>query len=71
MKKYLTLFPFLVTIGCAIAYNIIGCRVLADGILDEPFFLVPIGWFFFFIGILTVLIQLIIYLKRRFFPKAS
>lgn len=71
MKKYLMILPFLITIICAISYNVIGCRVPADGTLDEPFFLVPIGWLFFFIGIIMVLTQFIIYLKRNFFNKIS
>lgn len=70
MYKYeeiYNIFPFLITIGCLVAYNIIGSRVLANGILDEPFFLIPIAWFFFFVGVLIALIQLILYLKMKFF----
>lgn len=65
MKRFLTLLPFLIAIGCSVVYNIIGCRVLADGTLDEPFFLVPIGYFFFFIGIILLLVRFILFLKTK------
>ena len=68
MKKLLTLIPFCLFAICLIAYSIIGSRVLADGTLDEPFFLVPIAWLFFFIGVLMVVVQSILYLKNKFFP---
>ena len=54
MKKCVILLPFLISFGCAITYNIIGSRVLSDGTLDEPFFLVPIECFFFLVGILLL-----------------
>ncbi|MGN1033845.1 MAG: DUF3955 domain-containing protein [Intestinibacter sp.] len=69
MKKLLTVLPFCCFAICLITYSVIGSRVLADGTLDEPFFLIPIAWLFFFIGILMVVIQLIFYLKNKFFPK--
>lgn len=65
MKRFLTILPFLIAIGCSVAYNIIGCRVLADGTLDEPFFLVPIGCFFFFIGMIVFLTRFILFLKTK------
>ncbi|MGM9532276.1 DUF3955 domain-containing protein [Intestinibacter sp.] len=69
MKKLLTLIPFCLFAICLIAYSIIGSRVLADGTLDEPFFLIPIAWLFFLIGILMVVVQLILCLKNKFSPK--
>ncbi len=48
MKKYLlNLIPFILTALCFVAYNLIGSEVLPDGTLSEPFFLIPISWFFF------------------------
>ena len=67
MKKYLILLPFLISFGCAISYNVIGSRVLADGTLDEPFFLVPIECFFFLLGILLLLIQLVLFVRKKLF----
>lgn len=59
MKKYLlTLISFIIGIGCFIAYNIIGSEVAPDGTLIEPFGLIPIGYLFFFIGIITLLVRL-------------
>ena len=67
MIKCVILLPFLISCGCAITYNIIGSRVLSDGTLDEPFFLVPIECFFFLVGILLLLIQLILFVIKRLF----
>jgi len=35
---------------CAIAYNLIGSRIAADGMLVEPFYLIPIFWLLAVIG---------------------
>ncbi|MEG1256236.1 DUF3955 domain-containing protein [Clostridium sp.] len=57
MKKYrLTLIPFVLSVACIIVYNIIGSEVAADGTLIEPFFLIPIGWLFFGIGIIAIIV---------------
>ncbi len=37
-------------IACFFAFSIIGSEVDSDGILREPFFLVPIGYLFLFLG---------------------
>ncbi|WP_157843651.1 DUF3955 domain-containing protein, partial [Clostridium botulinum] len=40
MKKYiLSIIPFVLAMGCVMAYNIIGSEVAPDGTLIEPFFL--------------------------------
>lgn len=68
MKKYiLNLIPFIATIGCIIAYNIIGSEVLPDGRLVEPFYLIPIALLFFFVGIIGLLIRglVLFYLKNK------
>ena len=52
MKKCVILLPFLIS---------------SDGTLDEPFFLVPIECFFFLVGILLLLIQLILFVIKRLF----
>lgn len=64
MKKFLILLPFLISLGCAICYNIIGSRVLPDGTLDEPFFLVPMECFFFILGVILVMVELILHMKK-------
>ena len=61
MKKYLlNLIPFILTALCFVAYNLIGSEVLPDGTLSEPFFLIPISWFFFLIGVTWLLINIIL-----------
>lgn len=57
MKKYiLALIPFIIGIGCFIAFSIIGSEVAPDGTLVEPFFLVPIGYLFLFTGIVGIIV---------------
>ncbi|WP_042276434.1 DUF3955 domain-containing protein [[Clostridium] dakarense] len=69
MKKYvLALIPFIIGIGCFIAFSVIGSEVAPDGTLVEPFFLVPIGYLFFATGIVGLLISGI---KSYFSHKAS
>ncbi|MEX0051725.1 DUF3955 domain-containing protein [Clostridium butyricum] len=61
MKKYLfNLIPFILTALCFVAYNLIGSEVLPDGTLSEPFFLIPISWFFFLIGVAWLIINIIL-----------
>ena len=51
MKKYFVIIPFALSIGCFVLYNSIGAYVAEDGRLVEPFFLIPIGWLFFFLAL--------------------
>lgn len=41
--------------ACFIAYGLIGARLDADGMLHEPFALLPIGWALIAAGALTAL----------------
>ena len=60
MKKYiLNLIPFIITV---ISYNIIGSEVLPDGTLSESFYLIPIAWLFFLIGIV---VNILLYIKNK------
>jgi len=57
MKKYcLSLLSLILAVGCMVAYNIIGAKVSPDGILVEPFFLMPISCIFGFIAIILALV---------------
>jgi len=38
--------------ACLVAFRIIGSEVDADGVLREPFPLVPIGWFSISVGLI-------------------
>lgn len=55
MKKiYLVpIIPFVIGIICFLIYSIIGSHVAPDGILIEPFGLLPLGWLFIIIGIIS------------------
>ncbi|WP_102401204.1 DUF3955 domain-containing protein [Haloimpatiens massiliensis] len=67
MKKYLlSLISFIIAISCIVAYNIIGSKIAPDGTLIEPFFLIPIGWLFIIIGIVSALIIFITSLSRNY-----
>lgn len=57
MKKFIYLLPFVLGFCCLIAFNIIGSEVAPNGALVEPFFLVPIAWLLFFIGIISASIK--------------
>lgn len=51
--KYLpALTLFIVGIGCLITYWLIGVKIGPDGILIEPFFLIPIGYLLVAFGII-------------------
>jgi hypothetical protein len=67
MKKgYLIALIFLViAVSCATAYNIIGSSIDENGMLHEPFGLIPIGYFFLFLGIIWALVTVI----RSFFRR--
>jgi len=66
MKKYLlSLISIFISIVCIVSYNIIGSEVLADGTLAEPFFLIPLGWLFLAIGIITGITAFIISCARK------
>lgn len=64
-KNILNLIPFIITIGCFMAYSIIGDKILPDGTLVEPFFLIPTAWAFFFMGIIGLIIRGIHHFKTK------
>lgn len=51
-KNILYSSPFIIAFLCIVAFNLIGSKVMPDGTLVEPFFLIPIAYIFFFIGII-------------------
>lgn len=56
MKKYLIAStPIFLGVICLIAKAIIGSNVASDGTLEEPFFLIPVGFLLFFLGIVLVI----------------
>lgn len=60
MKKYaLPLLPIILAALSFLTFNLIGSRVAIDGTLQEPFFLIPIGFMFLFIGIIWTALRFI------------
>lgn len=57
MKKYkITLLCLIMTLLCLVSYNLIGSKVLEDGTLQEPFFLIPIAYLFLFASIISAVV---------------
>ena len=69
--KYKIAITFLVLgILCFVAFEpLIGSEVDENGILREPFFLIPIGWLFLFLGFFSFLLILIHFLWTSFKKK--
>lgn len=60
MKKYtLPLLPIILGALSFLTFNLIGSRVATDGTLQEPFFLILIGFMFLFIGIIWTALRFI------------
>ncbi|WP_055668828.1 DUF3955 domain-containing protein [Desnuesiella massiliensis] len=53
----------LVAMICFIAYNVIGAKVLPDGTLVEPFALIPIGYIFVLVFIISLICNFV-FLKK-------
>ncbi|CAI8950343.1 MULTISPECIES: DUF3955 domain-containing protein [Bacillus] len=54
MKKYiLTLLSLLIGIGCLVSQNIIGSTVAPNGTLIETFYLIPIGFSFIALALIS------------------
>ncbi|MBI9110669.1 DUF3955 domain-containing protein [Maridesulfovibrio ferrireducens] len=60
-----SLFFICVSIACAIAFNTIGSTIDSEGILHEPFALIPIGWLFFLLGILVGIVCVVQWLWSK------
>ena len=59
------LISALATLICFISFNIIGSEVLPDGTLVEPFALIPIGYVFLLVFIISFICNLIISKKHK------
>jgi len=67
IKKYRWALVFLsLGILCSLSYNLIGSSIDESGFLIEPFFLIPIGWFFIFFAILNILFVVIKNIYKHF-----
>lgn len=66
MKRYLfSLISFIIGIGCMLAFNIIGSEIAPDGMLVEPFFLIPMGFLFVFIGVISSIITTLFFKSKK------
>ena len=58
LKKYwLTCFFCLSGIACLVSFNVIGSYVDENGLLIEPFALIPLSWFFQLLGLIAFLVK--------------
>ncbi|MEA4812302.1 MAG: DUF3955 domain-containing protein [Anaerolineaceae bacterium] len=72
MKKYIfSILSAAVGIACFAAFNLIGSKVLEDGTLSEPFGLIPIGYLFIFIGVISALVVTLVSKIRQASKKAA
>ncbi|MGK4114988.1 DUF3955 domain-containing protein [Lysinibacillus capsici] len=55
MKKYIfALMPIILGVLSFLIFMVKGSNVAPDGTLEEPFFLIPIGFLLLFIGFICV-----------------
>jgi hypothetical protein len=59
------LFSIIASVGCLVAYNIIGSYVTAEGFLVEQFALIPLSYLFGLAALLSGLVVGILAIKRR------
>lgn len=67
MKYMLSFSLILIAVGLAmwVGYGIQGSHIDSDGVLQEPFHLLALGWLANIAGLLLSLIYLAIYLWKR------
>lgn len=64
MRKYLfSIVCAALSVICFTAYNVIGSKVLEDGRLVEPFYLIPIG---FGLMLIAVISFIVVFLSVKF-----
>jgi hypothetical protein len=57
MRNYaVPIIMFVTSAICFFSFRMIGSSVSADGQLVEPFFLIPIGYLAFFVGLIITII---------------
>lgn len=58
MKKYILSFlPFILGAACFVSFHTTGSTVAPDGKLVEPFYLLPMGYAFIAIGIVSLFVS--------------
>ena len=64
-KKIINIIPFILWASCLITYNIKGSYVDSNGILIEPFYLIPMSYLFLLIGIIISIVNLIKFSRKK------
>ncbi len=58
-KKIILMTPFILSMLCFVSYAAIGSYVAEDGALVEPFAFIPMGYLFFALGIVLIILRLV------------
>jgi prepilin signal peptidase PulO-like enzyme (type II secretory pathway) len=67
----MAVFMFFLAALCIATFNVIGSSLDNQGILHEPFFLIPIAWLCVFIGLFALLGAIIASVMERINKKSS
>ena len=59
------LFSIIASVGCLVAFHVIGSYVTSEGFLVEPFALIPLFYLFGLTALLSGLVLGILAIKRR------
>lgn len=66
MKQHLLPITFLLlSIICFFTFTLIGSYIDENGVLIEPFFLIPIGWLLFLLALVLEIIVIIRIIKKK------
>ncbi len=66
LKRYwLPMLSVLIAISCGVGYTIIGSRLSPEGILIEPFALIPLTYVFIAISVISFIIITVINRKKK------
>lgn len=63
VSRNVMFISLVLSIGCFVLFEMIGSTVDSNGILHEPFFLVPFGYLFILVGFVSGLIN---WYQRKF-----
>jgi cytochrome bd-type quinol oxidase subunit 2 len=62
---FISIISLIVAIVCIITFSLIKPTVDADGLVHEPFFLLPLFFIFLFISIITLIFALYVRAKAK------
>ena len=65
INLYATIIMILTGIGCFLLSTMIGSTIDSNGVLHEPFFLIPIGYLFLLMGLISGFIYLFRKLRKQ------